>query len=96
VGAAAEDAAVRGILQRADDQLAELVAALPPGGLLMLLSGQGNTPLCRVLNGDGPRRKEGAQSGHAWHAAALASRAAQDLQQRAGQGVCLVFLAGKM
>ena len=92
MAAAQEDPQPRRILQQVDRLLMQLVAALPPGALLLVLSGQGDTALCRTLQGEGSRHKEEAA---ARQAAAKASRPVHALVQRAQQGVCLVALSGQ-
>ena len=57
VAAAQRDPEPRRILQQADQRLAQLAAALPAGALLLVVSGQGNTALCRALHGEGSKRK---------------------------------------
>ncbi len=37
------------VLERTDRLVGTLLAALPPGAALVLFSGQGNTPLCRLV-----------------------------------------------
>lgn len=91
VAAAQADQQPRSILRQADGLVAQLAATMPPGGLLLVVSGQGDTALCRALQGDGCRQKEVAQ---ARQAAAKACQPVQALALRAQQGVCMVALSG--
>ena len=94
VTAARQDGETKRLLQQADALLACLAAGLPPNTLLLVLSGQGNNALSRVLHGEGSRRKEGIEGQNRRREAAKASVPVQQLAQRAQQGALLVAWRG--
>ena len=94
VAAAQQDGEAKRLLQQADGLLARLAAGLPPNTLLLVLSGQGNTALSRVLRGEGSRRKDGVEGQNRRREAAKASVPVQRLAQRAQQGALLVAWRG--
>jgi hypothetical protein len=90
--AAEQDPEPAKILARADELLARLRGALQEGALLLVLSGQGDTPLCRALHGEGSHRKErGPEAQQLAARRAQASREVRELAQRAQQGTCLAW-----
>lgn len=93
VAAAHSDARARSLLKQADMLLEQLAKALPAGSLLLVLSGQGNTPLCRAAQGEGRFRGERAGAAEQ-RAAAKASAPVQALAERAQRGVCLLAWPG--
>jgi hypothetical protein len=96
VGAAAQHPQTLHLVQQAAELLEQLVAALPANSLLLVLSGQGNTALCRALHGEGGRRKEGGFAAqNVRHTAARGSPAVQGLVERAQRGVCLAAIGGR-
>ena len=93
VAAAAQHPQALRLLQQAAGLLEQLVAALPANSLLLVLSGQGNTALCRALHGEGGRRKEeGVAAQNARNTAARSSPAVRGLVERAQKGVCLAAI----
>ncbi|PRW44608.1 small RNA degrading nuclease 5-like isoform X2 [Chlorella sorokiniana] len=94
VASAQRDGETKRLLQQADAQLARLAAGLPPNTLLLVLSGQGNNALSRVLHGEGSRRKEGIEGQNKRREAARTSVPVQQLAQRAQQGTLLVAWRG--
>ena len=91
VVAAQQDGEARRLLCKADALLARLAAGLPPNCLLLVLSGQGNNALARVLHGEGSRRKDGVEAANRRREAAKASVPVQQLAQRAQQGALLAL-----
>lgn len=93
MAAAHSDARAHSLLKQVDELLSQLAAALPTGSLLLVLSGQGNTPLCRALQGEGRFKDERAAAAEQ-RAAAKASAPVQALAERAQRGVCLLAWPG--
>lgn len=58
VASTERDSELGRLLSAADQLLAGMAAALPPSSLLLVLSGQGNTALWRVLHGECLDKKE--------------------------------------
>ncbi|GAB4818134.1 hypothetical protein N2152v2_005180 [Parachlorella kessleri] len=75
-------------LQDIDRHVGALLSALPRGAAMLVCSGQGNTPLCRVLQGQTQGAvRESFAARAARVRAAKGSRAIRELEQRSGRGV---------
>ncbi|KFM23766.1 Small RNA degrading nuclease 5 [Auxenochlorella protothecoides] len=91
--AAAAAGGVEPLVQETARRVAAVVRALPPQTLCLLLSGAGNTVLCRTLYGDSLRARKDCQGAGltAQRAAAAADPAIERLAATASRGFCALL-----